>query len=370
MYRGAECRETLKLAHTKANIKYAERLRGEILNAIEVGTFSYAKYFPDSPQLKKLGLQPTRGLVTVGELLEDQFRAYEGTVAPSTLKVYRRNYVTHLKPQWHDTLLRDLTPAALRAWLATLTCKARTARQILVPLRSALDGAVNDDLIEDNPLERVKLKKIFSRDSYKVDFLTDPFSAEEITAILGACDGQERNVWQFAFATGMRPSEYIALQWGSIDWIKFTAKVERARVLGETSDNTKTHAGKRLVDLRKGAFDALMAQKQYSALANGLIFLDPTHGRGWNNTGRLHKQWIGILIRAGVRYRNPYQTRHTFASTLLSTGENPMYVAKQLGHTDTTMITRTYGRWLEQDDGVLPAFYQRMLAGKARTVYS
>jgi integrase len=30
-----------------------------------------------------------------------------------------------------------------------------------------------------------------------------------------------------------------------------------------------------------------------------------------------------------------------------------MYVAKQMGHTDTTFITQTYGPWLEQDDGVL-----------------
>lgn len=48
MYRGMECRETLKLARTKANILYAERLRGEILNAIEKKTFDYAKYFPGS----------------------------------------------------------------------------------------------------------------------------------------------------------------------------------------------------------------------------------------------------------------------------------------------------------------------------------
>lgn len=49
-----------------------------------------------------------------------------------------------------------------------------------------------------------------------------------------------------------------------------------------------------------------------------------------------------------MRYRNPYQTRHTYASTLLSAGANPLYVAKQMGHRDTEMINRHYGRWLEQ----------------------
>ena len=83
MYRGTECRETLKLAHSKANIKYAERLLGEILNAIALGNFSYAKYFPDSSQLKKFGLQPRQHGVTVEDLLRQQFEIYERILVPS-----------------------------------------------------------------------------------------------------------------------------------------------------------------------------------------------------------------------------------------------------------------------------------------------
>lgn len=364
MYRGQECRETLKLSHTKANIKYAERLRGEILNAIELGTFAYAKYFPESTQLHKFGIKPARHKVTVGELLEEQFRIYERALAPSTLLTYRRSSRTHLESKWKDTLLVDLTPAALRAWLATFTCKARSVRQLLIPLRGALELAVNDDLIESSPLDRVKLQKILDRDAYEVEFETDPFSAQEIEAILAASSGQERNVFQFAFCTGMRPSEYIALRWESIDWGGLQAKVERVRVMGKSREGVKTRAGRRLVDLRKGAYDALVAQKQHSALANGLVFLDPATGKGWDNTGRLSLYWTATLKRAKVRYRNPYQTRHTFASTLLSTGENPMYVAKQMGHADTTMITRTYGRWLEQEDGILPELYRKVVGEK------
>jgi integrase len=31
---------------------------------------------------------------------------------------------------------------------------------------------------------------------------------------------------------------------------------------------------------------------------------------------------------------------------MLSAGEHPMWVAKQMGHTDWTMIARVYGRWM------------------------
>lgn len=357
----------MKLPHTKANIRYAERLRGEILNAIELGTFSYVKYFPDSPQLQALGIEKKKD-PTIGELLDEQFKIYERTLTLSTISTYRRNYSGYLYPRWGKTLLSELTPAALRQWLSTLDVKAATVNQILVPLRGALESAINDDLIEANPMDRVKLRKILPRAAYKSEYVADPFSANEIQAILKECDGQVRNVLQFAFATGMRPSEYIALRWDAIDWTRLTVQVKRVRVAGEFRDETKTAAGRRLVDLRRGAYDALISQKQYSALANDLIFLDPSTGSGWNNAHRVGLSWEKVMRRSGVRRRNLYQTRHTFASTLLSTSVNAMYVAKQMGHTDTTMVTRTYGKWIEQDDNVLPDFYHKVLGERLRIV--
>lgn len=215
-------------------------------------------------------------------------------------------------------------------------------------------------MIAFNPLDRIKLDKLLEKEAKQVEFVADPFSASEIAAILAACDGQERAVWQFAFATGLRPSEYIALRWGSVDWLNCAVMVERARVVGANKDEPKTPAGRRLVDLRQGAYDALIAQKRHTALAGEHVFHDPDYAKGWEGTHRLRCRWQSILRRAGVRYRNPYQTRHTFASTLLSAGENPLYVAKQMGHKNTQMITDTYGKWIEQEGGVLPEFYRRV----------
>lgn len=346
MFRGMECRESLKLAHTKQNINYAIRLRGEILNAIEKGIFKYADYFPNSTQAGKFGAAPSR--ITVGELLRDQLDIAKRTLSPSTHRGYKQVYDSHLFAQWDETPLVELTPPVLRTWIGGMDCKIKTVRNILTPLRNALEQAVNDDLIEYNPLERVKLAKILPRESRKSDYAPDPFDMAEITAILAACDGQEQNVWRHAFATGMRTSEFIALEWPSIDWIHGKIGVDRARVEGVTKDDAKTIAGIRKIDMLQGAYDALAAQKEHTFLVGGLVFHDPRYNAGWADDQALKKRWMIILRKAGVRYRNPYQTRHTFASTLLSAGANPLYVAKQMGHRDTEMITRNYGRWIEQ----------------------
>lgn len=346
MYRGMECRESLRLAHTKANINYAIRLRGEILNAIEKGSFKYADYFPESKQAGKFGSRPVR--VTIGDLLRDEIARAKKALKPSTARAYEDACDAHLFGQWDKTPLLELTPPLLRTWLGTFECKAKTLRNTLQPLSNVLNQAVNDDLIPFNPLDRVKLDKILTREQRKSDFAADPFDIDEITQILKTAKGQEQNLWRFAFATGMRPSEYMALEWSSVDLVNCTVRVERSRVVKVTNPDAKTDAGMRTIDLLKGAYDALKDQQQYTALAGRYVFHNPLHNDGWDTNKAVRQHWKRTVDKSKVRYRNPYQTRHTFASALLSAGENPLYVAKQMGHKGTEMINKHYGRWLEQ----------------------
>jgi len=52
--------------------------------------------------------------------------------------------------------------------------------------------------------------------------------------------------------------------------------------------------------------------------------------------------------------RRPYQTRHTAATLMLASGENPEWVARVLGHANTDMLFRVYSRFvpnLTRQDG-------------------
>ena len=50
-----------------------------------------------------------------------------------------------------------------------------------------------------------------------------------------------------------------------------------------------------------------------------------------------------------MRHRNPYQVRHTYASSMLTAGANPWYVAQQLGHADVQMVFKVYGKFIRED---------------------
>src|SRR5690606_10277403 len=56
----------------------------------------------------------------------------------------------------------------------------------------------------------------------------------------------------------------------------------------------------------------------------------------------------------GLAARRPYQTRHTAATLMLGSGENPEWAAHILGHSNTEMLFRVYSRYvpnLTRNDG-------------------
>lgn len=107
--------------------------------------------------------------------------------------------------------------------------------------------------------------------------------------------------------------------------------MRRASVRKRTKQ-TKTASGERSVKLFPPALAALRRQKPFTLLAGGRVFHNPRTNTPLETDGQVRKTaWTPALKRAGVVYRNPYQTRHTYASTLLSAGENPLWVAQQMG---------------------------------------
>jgi integrase len=343
-YKGVTCRETLALPATKANLQYAERLRAEILNAIARGTFHYGDYFPDSKRARIFGHVNANPLIA--DLLQEFLEKTRKTQQPITYTTYRKICQTYLIPNFGRIPIKELSPQFIRKWISTLKLTAKTIRNILIPLRAILGDAINDDIIQKNPLDRVVLSKLIDKQHSKSSYAPDPFNIAEIHAILAASHGQMKHLFQFAFFSGLRPSELMALEWKDIDWNKGLVHISRAMV-EKHEKCTKTEAGKRTIILLPPAREALIAQKTYTFLEGNKVFHHPHLHKPWQTNAQIRRiYWTNALKKAGVRYRNPYQTRHSYASMLLSAGENMLWVAKQMGHCDTEMIMKTYGKWL------------------------
>jgi integrase len=353
-YKGVECRELLPpQSITQTAINLASGLRNEIRRKIDQGSFVYADYFADSPRALQFG--PTGRRIMLADRLQLTEEAYEKQVAnenmaPSTLAGYMKAiHGKRMQEFVKGRAIADVKPSDLRTFVSGIEGTAKGVRNLLTPLRQTFADALNDDLITFDPFSRIEMTSLLKRTTKDSDYEADPFTEQEREQILRAARPDEAPLVRFWLNSGLRPGELIALRWTKIDWTNRKARVDVNMVV-KIEKLPKTAAGIRDVDLGDEAIAALIAQKPWSAEAGEHVFLNPRSGKAWQTDAQLRKTlWIPLLERAGVRYRNPYQCRHTHASRLLTEGHNPWYVAEQLGHEDVTMVYRTYGKFIAQD---------------------
>lgn len=350
-YKGVLCREPLsRLTVDNKNIKYAERLLAEIQNNIERSTFNYAKYFPESKKLPLFGVN--NKIKTIIDYLDEYLIICETrNLSPSTIVGYKkcRSALSDL----HKLQVISLTPAIVKNWIQKQSTSLKTIRNQLSFLRSAIDEAITDGAISINPVSLVSASRYQSKSSStKSSYIVDPLSPKEVSALLLATKYEQwKNLFRFAINTGLRSSELCALKWSDIDFIERTAHVQSASVVGVIKE-TKTKAGTRKVELNDEAMKSLKEQKQFTFMKDGVIFEDPKTNQAWASADAIRKKaWVPTLKKAGVRYRNPYQTRHTFATRNISQGVNLFWLAGQMGHKGPEMLFRHYGGYLKEYDG-------------------
>lgn len=358
-YKGVECRELLPpgpITQTAANL--AGGKRAEIQNKIaqsEAGlaAFVYGDYFPNSPRAAQFDSTGRR--VMLAKLLQKTLEGYEnqvknGNMAKSTLEGYTKAVNSERMQAFaKDRAISTVLPSEIRSFAGGIGGTAKFVRNLLTPLRATFEDALNDDLIKINPFDRVAMTALLKKTTKASEYEVDPYTQAEREALLKACRADEKPMVQFWMATGLRPGELIALKWPKIDWTNKKARIDLNQVSGEEK-LPKTAAGIRDVDLTEDAIGALIAQKSASFEAGQHIFLNPRTGQAWTTDAQIRKTlWQPLCGRAGVRYRNPYQCRHTFASALLTEGANPWYVAEQLGHENAQLVFTTYGKFIRDD---------------------
>jgi len=339
-YRGVRCRETVKLSPTKANLRYGNNLHATILHEIATNTFEFKKHFPHSTtKAARIFGNAAAGNITIEDALLTWFDSNQARWKKWTCKTNLQSINSVLIPAFRDIRLVDLNAPMIREWLRTFTCSNKRINNILIPLRGMFKDAYMDELIEQNPMDRIKNFPVSTKEPR-------PFSMDEQERILSALSGQVQNYFSFAFYTGLRTAELIALRWSDIDWKNSIIRITKSFTCGEET-STKTRGSVRDVVLFPPALKALELQKTYTFEFDQHIFHNPINNKPWLSDKAIRESfWIPALEKAGVDYRNPYQTRHTYASTMLSVGEYPIWISLQMGHTNTNMLFQRYARWI------------------------
>lgn len=352
VFRGVQCRETVALPHSKANDTYCQRLKADIERRIELGTFIYSEFFPESRRAALFGHGGrTRTLRQALEALRDRTHA---TLELSTWKPYARDIDHVLVPRFGALRLGDFKASDLRTFV-TVDCAGRSLKRIrnlLLPLRAVLAEAVEDEIIPANPMDRVDIAKLVPVEDRESSYEPDPYTEDELRTLLATLPEPERWAFQLWAYTGMRTGELIGLRWPRIDLQARELRITEATVEGEDKARTKTKAGLRTITLLPAAVEAIEGMRKFTQLAGDRFTINPRgdhKDKRWG-VNKLAAVWERAHKGTGIRARNPYQLRHTFASQLLSQGENVALISRLLGHKTIEMTMRHYARFVEQGE--------------------
>jgi integrase len=222
-----------------------------------------------------------------------------------------------------------------------------------------LTKAVENKLLLHDPTDFVKRLRVPRPDIVL-------FTLQEIAQFLVKVTPHYRMYFHVAFLTGMRPNEQLALKWGNIDLVHRKIAVREGRV-GKVEGLPKTEESIRDIDMLEPVYKLLLSDRAETQPRGKYVFLNQ-EGRPIDLNTLRRRIWYPALKRAGIRLQNPYQTRRTFATLMLATGENPEWIAKQLGHTSTQMLFHRYAKFIpnvtHQDGTAFLKAYQGWFAGE------
>jgi len=321
--------------------KEADKYLSATLTAISTGTFVEASPLTLNDYLTKWLQTAARPRVTE--------RTFEG------YKFLHTRYVE--QTTLGGMKLSDVRPLNIQRLYAEMQergLSARTVRYLHAVLTSALKQAVRWGMLARNPAEAVDLPKQVRKEMQAL-------SPEEAGEFLKAATEDKWGVlFSFALATGMRPEEYLGLQWKDVDMARGCVSVRRSLIWREKGGwyfgEPKTAKSRRQIPLPASTLRALAEHRRQQAAerlkagadyqSHDLVFATPDGGPlAPRNLKRRHFRPILERAKLPADFRL-YDLRHSCATLLLAAGEHPKVVSERLGHATITLTLDVYSHVL------------------------
>lgn len=335
-------------------------------------------------QVRKGG--SNKGNMRLADFCAQYLQWASGTLAPTTIDLYRRDIDQLIKPALGHMKLGDIKPLHIQQYVDQLcelpkrngegAISPATVHNHMTVIKSIMARAYKLGLIAENPSTstRLILPAIPSSD-------TDIFDEEELLTLLSNLEKetlQKRLLVHAALVTGCRRSELVALQWDCVDTEngRITIRQSAYKLSGHAAaiKEPKTKGSMRtvaipdyLVEMLKDQKFDLMERRLSKGnkwTENNLVF--PRSNGGLMNPTNI-TVWFGRLLRKlDIPPKKFHSLRHTSATLLLVAGQNVKNVSSRLGHTDINMTNR-YLHAVEKADreaaDYLESFVQSKIGG-------
>ena len=257
---------------------------------------------------------------------------------------YKYNLIVNkAKVAFAQESIEEVKVSNLKDWINAMTVSAKTKREYLIVLKGIFDEAFYDRAIKENPVKYIKRPKVQKPH-------IEPFSHDEVNILLENAQGFLKSYLAIAFYTGMRSGEILGLKWEDLDFNSMQIYIRHTRS-GFGEQRLKTDGSYRTIPISKILIPHIIEQARRTKLLDKQVFLNQ-YNRAYKDSSVINDHfWKNLLKDCSIAYRRIYNTRHTFATNMLISGDySVMEVARWLGHTSIQMVIQNYAKFIPSEN--------------------
>lgn len=334
-------------------------------------------------------MEPSK--ITVGQWLDRWTRDYMSDKKYQTVKGYKTQCETHIKPALGAIRLKDLSTDQIQQFYNQLEKTGKTQNKHdkdgnpirrngvivtenvpLAPksihnvhhvLSSALNKAVDIKLIKVNPSSMATLPKLPKTE-------VTPLSDDLVKDFLAEVENDElAPILKVILFTGLRESEAVGLTWDAVSFKDSTIKISQQLVHRRLEDGGEILASlkndryrilrpaKFVMDILKELWDEQPRMKELAAEAwvgwqnekerkRGFVFVNPL-GRNLK-AKTVYRHLKKLAAKIGTPESTVHDLRHTYAVLSLQNGDDVKTVQGNLGHATAAFTLDKYGHVSER----------------------
>ncbi len=286
---------------------------------------------------------PAKGKHPFREYASKWFEVFKKpTVRPLTAQNYAQQLEKHLYPAFGEMFTEDITPEQVQEYLnARQHLAQETQQKQMNVLRMILDMAVEDGLIQRNP---VKSKKVHLTNSHKTE--REPLGRAEMLQTLAKIPNvktvTDRCFIAIQALHGMRPCEVLGLKWADIDLEQGIIHIRRnvthpMRNLPIVGD-PKTKLSKRDIGISQIALPYIQEAKKKAVRESDFLF-GGTEPLSYTQHRQMMRRISKQMDMKGI---TGYTFRHTVITDIYEATHDANIASAVAGHSKTSITMNRY----------------------------
>jgi integrase len=280
----------------------------------------------------------------------ERFRAELGQGLPESIKQAFVARLLNAKP--------GLADARAKQRADQMKPGRRTINKALTVLTMIFNYAMRNQWVTRNPakyVDHARDERPFEEQPLDLDILTPA----EIAALRDAAtpptyrDGKlvtnnYRLMISFAVFTGCRMGEILGAAWSNLDWKSGQFHVRRTFKEGQF-DKPKTRTSYRRLTLPTFLLKELKVWRLACPNSQYDLVFPNLDGQPMSHANLLQRGFYPALKRAGIRRIRFHDLRHTFASLMISNGEDIVRISRLMGHANASFTLNVYSHLVPRE---------------------